>query len=72
MTGLDTLMDTLEEGRHSFLDFSTFPDLLKSSNPPLSANQSLEISTFRGSLILLMRHFCQIFHRRHRKILFDE
>ena len=38
MTGLDTLMDTLEEGRHSFLDFSTFPDLLKSSNPSLSAN----------------------------------
>ena len=37
MTGLDTLMDTLEEGRHSFLDFSTFPELLKSSNPPLSA-----------------------------------
>ena len=37
MTGLDTLMDTLEEGRPSFLDFSTFPDLLKSSNPPLSA-----------------------------------
>lgn len=34
---LDTLLDTLEEGRHSFLDFSTFPDLLKSSNPPLSA-----------------------------------
>ena len=37
MTGMDTLLDTLEEGRHSFLDFSTFPDLLKSSNPPLSA-----------------------------------
>jgi hypothetical protein len=36
---LDTLLDTLEEGRHSFLDFSTFPDLLKSSNPPLSANR---------------------------------
>ena len=34
---LDTLLDTLEEGRHSFLDFSTFPDLLKSSNPSLSA-----------------------------------
>ena len=42
MTGLDTLMDTLEEGRHSFLDFSTFPDLLKSSNPPLSAINPLE------------------------------
>ena len=37
MAALDTLLDTLEEGRHSFLDFSTFPDLLKSSNPPLSA-----------------------------------
>ena len=34
---LDTLLDTLEEGRHSFLEISTFPDLLKSSNPPLSA-----------------------------------
>ena len=30
MTVLDTLLDTLKEGRHSFLDFSTFPDLLKS------------------------------------------
>ena len=49
---LDTLLDTLEEGRHSFLDFSTFPDLLKSSNPSLSVNQSLETSTFRGSVIL--------------------
>ena len=39
---LDTLLDTLEEGRHSFLDFSTFPDLLKSSNPPLSAINPLE------------------------------
>jgi hypothetical protein len=35
-------MDTLEEGRHSFLDFSTFPDLLKSSNPPLSATNPSE------------------------------
>ena len=34
---MDTLLDTLEEGRHSFLDFSMFPDLLKSSNPSLSA-----------------------------------
>lgn len=32
---LDTLLDTLEEGRHSFLEISVFPDLLKSSNPPL-------------------------------------
>lgn len=38
---LDTLLDTLEEGRHSFLDFSTFPDLLKSSNHPLSATEKL-------------------------------
>jgi hypothetical protein len=30
---LDTLLDTLEEGRHSFLYFSTFTDLLKSSYP---------------------------------------
>jgi hypothetical protein len=43
MTGLDTLMDTLSEGRHSFLDFSTFPDLLKSSNPSLSANKPVGI-----------------------------
>ena len=42
MTVLDTLLDTLKEGRHSFLDFSTFPDLLKSSNPPLSAINPLE------------------------------
>lgn len=34
---LDTLLDTLEEGRHSFLEISMFPELLKSSNPPLSA-----------------------------------
>ena len=37
MTVLDTLLDTLKEGRHSFLDFSTFQDLPKSSNPHLSA-----------------------------------
>ncbi len=41
MTGMDTLLDTLKEGRHSFPEISTFPDLLKSSNPPLSANETL-------------------------------
>ena len=44
MAALDTLLDTLEEGRLSFLDFSTSTDLLKSSNPPLSAIESLEFS----------------------------
>ena len=34
---LDTLLDTLREGRLSFLEISMIPDLLKSSNPPLSA-----------------------------------
>jgi hypothetical protein len=43
---LDTLLDTLEEGRHSFLDFSTFPDLLKSSNPSLSASYALHSQGF--------------------------
>jgi len=43
---LDTLLDTLEEGRHSFLDFSMFPDLLKSSNPSLSANHALHLQGF--------------------------
>ena len=33
MTGMDTLLDTLEEGRHSFLEISMVPELLKSSNP---------------------------------------
>ena len=52
---LDTLLDTLEEGRHSFLDFSTFPDLLKSSNPSLSAMHALLTQGFfveRGVLTL--------------------
>ena len=39
---LDTLLDTLEEGRLSFLEISMFPDLSKSSNPPLSAINPLE------------------------------
>ena len=34
---LDTLLDTLEEGRHSFLEISMVPYVLKSSNPALSA-----------------------------------
>ena len=34
---MDTVLDTLDEGRHSFLEISLFPDLLKSSNPSLSA-----------------------------------
>ena len=38
---LDTLLDTLEEGRHSFLEISMVPDVLKSSNPPLSAIETL-------------------------------
>ena len=42
---LDTLLDTLKEGRHSFLEISTFPDLLKSSNPSLSANKPVGIPT---------------------------
>jgi hypothetical protein len=50
---LDTLLDTLEEGRHSFLDFSTFPDLLKSSNPPLSAIVTVEVSSFSGFFIFI-------------------
>ena len=40
---LDTLLDTLEEGRLFFLEISMFPDLSKSSNPPLSANINLGI-----------------------------
>ena len=43
---MDTLLDTLEEGRHSFLEISIFPELLKSSNPPLSAILNAEVLDF--------------------------
>lgn len=33
MTGMDTRLDTLEEGCYALLERSTFPDLLKSSYP---------------------------------------
>ena len=57
---MDTLLDTLEEGRHSFLEISMFPDLLISSNPSLSANESLETTCFKGFCAIILLAFIMI------------
>ena len=38
MHNLDTLLDTLCEGRHSFLEISMFPEMLIYSTPTISSN----------------------------------
>ena len=37
---LDTLLDTLEKGRPSFLEISTFPEMLIYSTPTISSTKS--------------------------------
>jgi hypothetical protein len=38
---MDTLLDTLCEGRLSFLEISTFPEMLIYSTPTISSNEAV-------------------------------
>jgi hypothetical protein len=52
MHNLDTLLDTLCEGRLSFLEISTFPKMLIYSTPTISSRMHL----YGGAFLVVYEH----------------